>query len=727
MDEDEDDIEQVDAPAPAEVPAPIAQPAQQVVERGGFAAFQAALVAAGEAARVVNRNVMNWGRIEEADRQVDQLLEEEEQLVDEAFHEAEHRRLHDIEAGQVRPRGINWFRELAVNGGVFGREIAPRQAVPQPALPGPYVPYVAYQERVQDPIFINDDDIQRAAARLREQLNVPDPFNEEDPRAVGNDMNYDQLVRRFPALTDRYLPDLSNRNNAARALQQFDLDQSGNAVERDLERNALTLYLAGHAQAANINYAWCAECEMMIGFENHTHCPFCTYAMVERGEGEARGSHHRDGCANCGECCRVKGHQHCPSCDAHMERGCRYCGKCAACCACVLCTVAGCQYMQECEDCKKCYEHCTCVAVASSDPTGKIYPAGKPSERRQFDSERLSGIEWEYNRAADTRAMDHWCKKWRGHIHRDDSCGFEAVSAPVAGDYMVRCITSLGKVLTRATIDDRCSIHTHVDAKDLQWTDMFRFLDLYARVEPILYMIAGQERLDNRYAVPIGKEYAVALKRVDRKDAIMAVAFCPLERDGRKHTVTTMPDHGRNSQREKPGRRADNHQYCRRKGLNILPWLAGRGPRPQTPINAPVKAGDTLEKLAHRHGVSVAALMRWNKVKPGGKLGKTIVINKRTLAPDTTVEFRIHPNTHDPIRVINWVKMVNQLVEWAATKTDKDLESLPKSPLRILCEHVVPECAPWIMARVKEWRKETARNIGRQARRITIKGGKYVY
>jgi LysM repeat protein len=316
-------------------------------------------------------------------------------------------------------------------------------------------------------------------------------------------------------------------------------------------------------------------------------------------------------------------------------------------------------------------------------------------------------------------------------LHRDDSCGYEAVTAPVAGDYLVKCIESLGKVFekSRVRVDNRCSIHTHVDAKDLQWADMFRFLTVYSKVEPILYLIAGQERLGNRYAVPIGKEYAAALERTDKKDAIMSVAFTTLTREGRKSEVNMSPGFGKDAQKEKPGRRADNHPYCRRKGLNILPWLAGRGPRPRTPVNVPILNGDSLEKIAQRHGVSVAALMRWNKTKQGAKLvpGRFLIVNKRTIAPDTTVEFRIHPNTTDAQRVINWAKLMVRLVDWAAKSTDKDLENLPKSPLRILCQNVAPELAPWIMSRVKEWRHETSRRNGLAQRLISLKGGKYVY
>lgn len=540
-------------------------------------------------------------------------------------------------------------------------------------------------------------------------------------------MTYAQLLRRSPGLADRYLPDLSNLDNAFNALQSIDADVEAT----DLEKASLREYVGTHVAAEVRPYHWCADCDSMIVAAEHSHCPHCIYPMIVS-EVPVVGMPQPSqvaACGFCGECCRAKGHRYCPTCNVHTERLCRHCQMCTGCCACVLCP-RGCQELQECEDCHNCLEHCTCVATTNG-PHGKTFPAHKKTERKLFDCNRFAGIEWEYNRLGIQKYMDYWVRKWLGDLHRDDSCGFEAITAPVAGDYMVKCVAALGKVFekSRAMIDNRCSIHTHVDARDIQWTDMFRFLKLYSIVEPVLYMLAGQERLDNRYAVPIGKEYAAALDRIDRKDAVMAVAFSHITREGRKVDVNLTPDNGRLAQKDKPGKRADNHQYCRRKGLNILPWLAGRGPRPPTPINVPILAGDTLEKLAQRHGVSVAALLRWNKLKLSSKLvtGRNLIINKRTVAPDTTIEFRIHPNTNDPVRVTNWAKIVVRLVDWSVKSTDKDLENLPKSALRILCQVVAPECAPWIMERVKEWRKETSRINGRQARRIAFKGGKYSY
>jgi len=582
---------------------------------------------------------------------------------------------------------------------------------------------------------LNVQVFQEAARRIlgRDFPEAAQP-REPEPR---RDMNYDQLVRRYSALTDRYLPDLSNRDNAVSALQAIDSDQSAT----DQEKSALREYIGAHTTASNYTYRWCADCTMMVGFESHSHCPHCTYPIVPAGDGVPK-AHEVSACGFCGDCCRLGNtvgtgrpgapHHYCPVCSSHQQTLCRHCSRCSTCCECILCPHAGCQEMQECEGCHNCVDHCSCVLAKTNGPFGKTFPAFKKTERKLFDCNRFAGIEWEYNQLLNgNRYIDHWCRRWMSDLHRDDSCGYEAVTAPVAGDYMVKCIEQLGKVFekSRVRIDNRCSIHTHVDAKDLQWVDMFRFLAVYAKVEPILYLIAGQDRLSNRYALPIGKDYAAALDRTDRKDAIMSVAFTSMTREGRKSEVNLSPGYGKDAQKEKPGRRADNHAYCRRRGLNILPWLAGRGPRPRTPVNVPILNNDTLEKIAQRHGVSVAALMRWNKIKQGAKLvaGRSLVVNKRTIAPDTTVEFRIHPHTNDATRVINWAKLMVRLVDWAAKSTDKDLENLPKSPLRILCQNVAPELAPWIMSRVKEWRQETSRRNGGAQRLISLKGGKYVY
>lgn len=499
--------------------------------------------------------------------------------------------------------------------------------------------------------------------------------------ANSNRMNYDQLRRGYPDLTDRYFPDLSNVSNAVNALQLFDTDPRGTPAERE----ALQNYIATNTVRGEspYRYRWCNECESMVGFEAHVHCPRCTYpAILERVEGLVHGHNPViNACRNCGDCCRVLGCRNCTQCNTHCAKDkiCKHCGKCNRlqgnqhCCTCRICTA--CLELGECPDCNNCFDHCTCPPLRTNGIHGKTFPAFKPSERKLFKCSRLAGVEWEYNTTNTNKYINYWIKKWIGERHEDASCGWEAVTPPAAGDYLVKCINSLGLALEKshAVIDHRCSIHVHADAKDLMWSDMFRLLKLYAKLEPVLYILAGQERLGNRYCLPIGKEYAQALERIDKKDAVMTVAF--------GQTNATIPGIGHISQRAKPGKRADVHRHCRRRGLNICPWLAGR--------------------------------LR--------KVGK-----QKSIAPDTTVEFRIHPNSSDKEQVLNWAKVVVLLVDWVAKHSDKELEAImSKTPLHILCEDVAPECKAWMIKRMKDWRKQNPQSAG--TRRVKFNNGKYTY
>gem|GEM_PF-6628664 len=538
-------------------------------------------------------------------------------------------------------------------------------------------------------------------------------------------MSYQRLSENFRDFVDRFYPDLSNLDNALSALRSIDLDPKSSPEEKE----ALRAYVGNHNNASKFNYHWCEECDSMIGLDSHVHCPICIYPCVTTDADPANGISSQTtikACENCGACCYSLGHRACSQCNTHITKACRHCNNCSSCCKCNVCP--DCNELQECE-CRRCYEHCNCAPTRPHPIYGKSFPAFKHKERKLFNSTRLAGVEWEYNRLKTNKYINHWAKKWIGEIHEDASCGWEAVTPPVAGDYMVNCLTALGSALNKGSpsCDSRCSIHVHTDAKDLQWADMLRLLSVYSHIEPVLYMIAGQDRLTNRYCLPCGKEYATALKRSDQKGEVMAVAF---NATGGGQNGTRIPFFGRISQRQRPGRRADVHRHARRRGLNILPWLAGRGPRPLNPTNVVSLANENVTQIAKRIGISLSSLIRWNKnlnLKPDTVLntGTKLIYYKRVIAPDTTIEFRLHPNTLDTERVINWTKLVIGLVDWVVKHSDKDVEKLSKSPLRALCQ-IVPDSTTWILHRVREWRKETSRSYG-VSRLVSLKGGKYNY
>lgn len=370
-------------------------------------------------------------------------------------------------------------------------------------------------------------------------------------------------------------------------------------------------------------------------------------------------------CGQCENCCNC---YVCSACDSHTDNNCNGCDNCNDCCTCNECR--DCSNQSDCEDCGRCCDCCGCRDHEQVQE-GSPWRAESPRQRKTFNCSRLVGVEWEYNSCEwdDVRA---WSRKWRGGIHEDGSCGQEAVTAPLSGDFISLCLTDLGNAFRNggAEADDRCGIHVHVDAGDLKWADMYRFLWVYSHVEPVLFLLAGQQRINNHYCRPCGIDYRYALgnslleKSKDRKGRVLEVAFSA-DSSRVQYGYT-----GRNYQRRAPGKK-DGGRY---RALNLCPWLAGR----------------------------------------------------KEKCPDTTVEFRLHRNSLDPKRVIGWAQLCARLVDWSAKATDKEAQELPKSALRALCQVIAPDCAPWILNRVKGWRADLPVQGGNSyRRRIHISEGRY--
>lgn len=315
---------------------------------------------------------------------------------------------------------------------------------------------------------------------------------------------------------------------------------------------------------------------------------------------------------------------------------------------------------ERCGECEEELGSCTCSDDGSDDETktGAPWRDGKA---------RLVGVELEYNDSDpyERAPIDSFLRTWRAGDHYDGSCGREVVTAPIAGKHVDACLTALGRALADAGVkaNESCGVHVHVDASDLLWADMFRLLHVYAKVEPVLYMLAGQHRVKNTYCIPTGEQYRAALSSVDRKGSVLSAAFNRTE--GRKYV------------REKPPTKKDGGRY---KGLNICPWLAGRH---------------------------------------ANRRGKSKVVKK-----DTTVEFRLHRNTLDTRRVAEWAKLCERIVSWCATASDAEARALPKSALRALMV-IAPDSKAWLMQRLRVWRKATSGRTKHAPRRISNSGGNW--
>lgn len=381
----------------------------------------------------------------------------------------------------------------------------------------------------------------------------------------------------------------------------------------------------------------CGQCEDCCSNDDHAECGACTTRARRRNANAPIQCHPNDEiCSHCGYCTAY------PCCECNHCINCGSVGDSYICHDCERCSV--CCNNDTCENCNRHLRNCECEE-RECEP-GKPWLANEFKNRKSFNSKRLCGVEWEYNTAS-RAIMNEFEEKWRAGNHHDGSCGREIVTAPMAGDHIEKCIRSLCKAFQNADaeIDKRCGIHVHVDAKDYTWEDMYRLLEVYCKVEPLLYLFGGQERSLNAYCVPSARKYLEALNHEDKKGAIVTIANYKDRSIADKDNLAHSKGEMKHPEKKSSGR------Y---KGLNISPWLAARK-------------------------------------------------YKRS---DQTVEFRIHKNSDNADRVTGWVHLLVRIVDWCAKASNAEVKALPKSSLRALMV-IAPESKDWMLKRIAEWRKVT--------------------
>lgn len=302
----------------------------------------------------------------------------------------------------------------------------------------------------------------------------------------------------------------------------------------------------------------------------------------------------------------------------------------------------------------------------------KHWKASQPKDRKTFKSSRLIGVEWEYNDikrdapydSGEERELSPWIKKWKGSIHEDGSCGYEAVTPPLAGDHIARCLKNLGNVLSKhANINSTCSVHCHVNGSDLTWEDLYRLMWVYAQVEDVLFQLAGVRRKTSSYCKPCGKKYYEALNHrfssptpthyqtipgFTQEKVLSTVYWEALQwariRRSSKTSTSFSPMTGLNYWKLKASRRGEGRYVA----LNLFPWLYAK----------------KVSTFSHK-------------------------------SSPATLEFRLHQHTKDTKRVINWSKLLVRLVDWCKQATDQQARELPSNGLKALLQ-IAPGSSRWI-------------------------------
>jgi hypothetical protein len=245
-----------------------------------------------------------------------------------------------------------------------------------------------------------------------------------------------------------------------------------------------------------------------------------------------------------------------------------------------------------CDECECCERCCDCLEeVDDIGSFGKAWIADR-AHLKTFKLKRLAGVEWEYNSMTEAGrdTVLSWKSKWDGRIHKDGSCGFEAVTPPISGDFIGGCLRDLDKSLQGAEIDDRCGLHVHVDARDYSWHDMYKLLKVFAKYEAFMYLLSGQQRMINEYSEPCGKAYMTALESDDPKGGILSTAISASKdsKQGRKDVRFSCKKDG-----------------VRYRSLNIMPWITGHRHK---------RTDSTVEFRMHRNTNDVERVIAWTQL-----------------------------------------------------------------------------------------------------------------
>lgn len=182
---------------------------------------------------------------------------------------------------------------------------------------------------------------------------------------------------------------------------------------------------------------------------------------------------------------------------------------------------------EQCGICSSHSNHCTCYYCdecgryssdgcceygcdIESDPderprynNGLIYYADPHA--KQHSITRLCGCELEIsNSSPDMSACRDLARSGRISIENDGSLpstGSEIVTQPASGRQFIDLIESVARAFDNddAAINVRCGFHLHVDCRDLQYYDIYKFMRVWVAVEDEIFSYLAPSRQDNHY------------------------------------------------------------------------------------------------------------------------------------------------------------------------------------------------------------------------------------
>lgn len=245
-------------------------------------------------------------------------------------------------------------------------------------------------------------------------------------------------------------------------------------------------------------------------------------------------------CSQCSSCCKCIT---CTGCHYRKRDNCKKCNVCRKCCTCANCPVCnrdaslnycGFAYTDAMKrhdrGCTRCYKCCDCgdrkrvpfgsFAKPNFHKPTLLQRTKNPSSRYISTEIEVAGIHGHGKPIYET------VRKWGGATVGDGSLnlyGFEINSAPAGGDLYVQQVEEMCAVIhqEKGFIDEKCGLHIHVDARDMDYYSIRRFVRAYAAIEDALFAMVSPQRLAgvmddqgklHQYCQPCGKKYIAAIE-----------------------------------------------------------------------------------------------------------------------------------------------------------------------------------------------------------------------
>lgn len=108
----------------------------------------------------------------------------------------------------------------------------------------------------------------------------------------------------------------------------------------------------------------------------------------------------------------------------------------------------------------------------------------------------------EYYQSYDNPVQSHWNVVRDGSLRGGNSAEF-VFKEPMFGTDVIDALNVLYDSIGDIPFSTRTSVHVHLDVRDMSYSQLLNLVIIYLLVEPILFSLVKQERVENPYCAPL--------------------------------------------------------------------------------------------------------------------------------------------------------------------------------------------------------------------------------